>query len=50
MVLPRAWSSAADVALNQALRISEAVEAQAAEVRQQEELYYDLFCTDNAGD
>jgi peptidoglycan/xylan/chitin deacetylase (PgdA/CDA1 family) len=50
MVLPRAWSSAADVALNQALRISEAVEAQAAELRQQEELYYDLFCTDNAGD
>ena len=50
MVLPRAWSSAADVALNQALRISEVAETQAAEMRQQEELYYALYCTDAPGD
>ena len=50
MVLPRAWSSAADVALNQALLISQAVEAQADEVQAQEELYYSLFCMDGTGD
>jgi len=50
MVLPRAWSSAADVALNNALQISEAIAAQAEEVRQQEELYYDLYCSDVSGD
>ena len=50
MVLPRAWSSAADVALNQALRISQAVEAQAEEARQQEQLYLSLYCSADAGE
>jgi len=50
MVLPRAWSSAADVALNQALRVSGAAEAQAEKVRQQEELYYSLYCSADDGE
>jgi peptidoglycan/xylan/chitin deacetylase (PgdA/CDA1 family) len=50
MVLPRAWSSAADVALNQALRVSEAAEAQAEEVRRQEQLYLSLYCSADAGE
>jgi peptidoglycan/xylan/chitin deacetylase (PgdA/CDA1 family) len=50
MVLPRAWSSAADVALNQALQISEAAEKQADEVMAQEQLYYSLFCQAAEGD
>ncbi|MDY6873189.1 MAG: polysaccharide deacetylase family protein [Chloroflexota bacterium] len=50
MVLPRAWSSAADVALIKALEISEAAAEQAAEVRGQEQLYFDLFCTPAEGD
>ncbi len=50
MVLPRAWSSAADVALNQALRVSGTAEAQAEEVRQQEELYYSLYCSADDGE
>ncbi len=50
MVLPRAWSSAADVALNQAIQISEAAEKQAEEVMAQEQLYYSLFCQSTEGD
>jgi len=44
MVLPRYWSTAADVALQQALEISEAAEEQAESVWEQEQLYYSLFC------
>ncbi|MCB2209633.1 polysaccharide deacetylase family protein [bacterium] len=50
MVLPRAWSSAAGYALDQALEISQAAVEQAAEVREQEQLYYDLFCASAEGD
>jgi hypothetical protein len=50
MVLPRAWSSAADVALLQGIRISEHNEALAAEAMEQELLYYSLFCSDVPGD
>ena len=44
MVLPRYWSSAADVALLNALSISEEAEQQAEAVKEQERLYYSLFC------
>ena len=50
MVLPRAWSSAADVALYKALELSEAAEAQAAETQAMEQAYYELFCTAAEGD
>jgi peptidoglycan/xylan/chitin deacetylase (PgdA/CDA1 family) len=50
MVLPRAWSSAADVALERAVQVSEAAAEQAADAREQEQLYYDLFCTAAEGD
>lgn len=49
MVLPRAWSSAADVALNNALRISEHNETLAADAMELELLYYDLYCSDTTG-
>ncbi len=50
MVLPRAWSSAADIALNRALQISQHNEALAADMMEQELLYYSLFCNDVRGD
>jgi peptidoglycan/xylan/chitin deacetylase (PgdA/CDA1 family) len=50
MVLPRAWSSAADVALNQALQISDAAVKQAEEVQAQEQLYYSLFCASTSSE
>jgi len=50
MVLPRAWSSAADVALNQALRISQHNEDLASDLMEQELLYYSLYCSDPTGD
>lgn len=50
MVLPRAWSSAADAALIRALQISQHDEALAAEAMEQELLYYSLYCSDPAGD
>ena len=50
MVLPRAWSSAADVALIRALQISEHNETLAAEAMEQELLYYSLFCSDVSGE
>ena len=49
MVLPRAWSSAADVALNLALRISQHNESLAADEMEQELLYYSLYCSDSTG-
>lgn len=50
MVLPRAWSSAADIALNRALQISQHNEALAVDMMEQELLYYSLFCSDAPGD
>ncbi len=50
MVLPRAWSSAADVALNKALQISQHNESLAADAMELELLYYDLYCSDTTGD
>ncbi len=50
MVLPRAWSSAADVALNKALQISQHHETLAADAMELELLYYDLYCSDTTGD
>lgn len=50
MVLPRAWSSAADVALNQVIEISESAAEQAADAREQEQRYFDLFCIAAEGD
>lgn len=44
MVLPRYWSYGADFALRNALGFSEAAEEQAEVVREQELLYYSLFC------
>lgn len=49
MVLPRAWSSAADVALKRALQVSEAAVKQAEDVQDQEQLYYSLFCQSTEG-
>ncbi|MBG0786790.1 MAG: polysaccharide deacetylase family protein [Anaerolineaceae bacterium] len=50
MVLPRAWSSAADVALNNALQISQHNEGLAMDAMELELLYYDLYCSDTTGD
>lgn len=44
MVLPRAWSTAADVALRSALLVSEEAAQYGAAVQEQERLYYLTFC------
>ena len=50
MVLPRYWSYGADNALNHALTFSAAAEEQAAALRDQELLYYSLFCQPSEGE
>lgn len=50
MVLPRYWSYGADFALDHALAFSQAADAQAAAVREQELLYYSLFCQPSEGE
>jgi peptidoglycan/xylan/chitin deacetylase (PgdA/CDA1 family) len=50
MVLPRYWSIEAGRALEQAVAIGEAAKAAAEEVREEELLYYSLFCQSSEGD
>ncbi|MBG0784170.1 MAG: polysaccharide deacetylase family protein [Anaerolineaceae bacterium] len=50
MVLPRYWSYGADYALDNALAFSAAAEEQAQSVRDQELLYYSLFCQPSEGE
>lgn len=44
MVLPRYWSTAADVALIDALEVSEAAQLEANAVKTDEMLYYETYC------
>ncbi len=44
MVLPRYWSIGAEYALDHALQIAEAAKQNAEEVKEEELLYYALFC------
>lgn len=50
MVLPRYWSTAADVALEDAIRIGEEIRKNAEDVKLSEMAYLSLYCQDSAGD
>ena len=50
MVLPRFWSSEAHLALEKAVVIGEAAREAAEEVRDQELLFYSLYCQPNKGE
>lgn len=50
MVLPRYWSTAADVALEDAIRIGEEVRKNAEDVKLSEMTYLSLYCQGLPGD
>lgn len=50
MVLPRFWSTAADVALDQAVTISEAAKQDANAAKAEELRYYSLYCQSAEGE
>ena len=50
MVLPRYWSSAAHLALDEAVAVGEAYGEAAAEVKEEEFLYYSLYCRPGEGE
>ena len=50
MVLPRFWSTPADVALEDAIRIGEEVRKNAEDVKLSEMTYLSLYCQDLPGD
>lgn len=50
MVLPRYWSSEANLALEEAVAIGEDAKEAAEEVKEEELLYYSLYCQSGEGD
>jgi hypothetical protein len=50
MVLPRYWSINASQVLDKAVEIGEEARAAAEEVREEELLYYSLFCQSSEGE
>jgi peptidoglycan/xylan/chitin deacetylase (PgdA/CDA1 family) len=50
MVLPRYWSTAADVALMDAIKVSEEAQISAQSLKEEELLYYNTYCQPDEGD
>lgn len=50
MVMPRYWSSSAHLALQEAVAIGEAAKQAAEEVKEEELLYYSLYCQSGEGE
>jgi hypothetical protein len=50
LTLPRYWSIEAERALDEAVAIGEAAKTAVEEVKEEELLYYSLFCQSSEGD